>query len=301
MAEPLKNKLVNFEVLPPSGVWNNIAYELKEINKFSFISQKMYDYEIVPPENTWQAIHLTLHNNIKAPFQLPVRRIKRPVYKIMAAAAMLGVILLGALYFFNNSSYKNRISHQNLLEDNNENKLPDIITDKIPAPSPYGSVQAPQINTALTSSINKPKRKYAPGKNKTLRNTIVKNVRSLGTELAIFIAAKPIRNERGYIIQDLELINEVSDNNYISITGPNGQQTKISSKLMNGLLYLNEDSNIEQFEGYFDKTFIESLIWKARFQDWRQKIIQTSFIPSSANFMDILEFKDLIMKDRENQ
>lgn len=89
--------------------------------------------------------------------------------------------------------------------------------------------------------------------------------------------------------------------NYISVTGPNGQQTKISSKFVNVLLYMNNDSNIEQFEGYFSKTFLESLVWKSKFQDWRNKILQTSLIPSADNFMDILELKDLIVKDEKVQ
>ncbi|MEJ7914218.1 MAG: hypothetical protein WKF70_13745, partial [Chitinophagaceae bacterium] len=154
--------------------------------------------------------------------------------------------------------------------------------------------QATAISTIASNFITRKEKKNSFGSgNKSLRKSIVKIASSIISARQISIAAKPIRNERGDIIQDMNLVS-IAGNKYITITGPNGQQTKISSKFLNLLLYLNRDSDIQVFEGYFDKNFLESLIWKSRFDDWRKKIIQTSFSPSSTNFMDILEFKDLI-------
>ena len=134
---------------------------------------------------------------------------------------------------------------------------------------------------------------------KELRNTKIQQSIFPGSELEIMIAAKPIRNANGEIIQNTQMKINHDDKQYISITGPNGQQTKISSKFLHLLLFINDDSDIDQVDGYFDKNFLESLIWKSRFQEWRNEIINTSFVPSLANFMDILEFKDLITKDKQ--
>jgi hypothetical protein len=112
------------------------------------------------------------------------------------------------------------------------------------------------------------------------------------------IAAKPIRNAKGEIIQNPRIINNPGSN-YISITAPNGEQTKISSKFLHLLMFLNDANDIDQVDGYFDKNFLESLIWKSRFQEWRNEIINTSFGPSSTNFMDIFELKELITEERQ--
>lgn len=302
MSEQLKNKLHDYEIPPPPGVWENIYYELKENNELLFLSQKMYNYEVDPPEASWQIISQDLVQNLTFEFnQPPVKRINKRMYVIIAAATVVGVILLGSLYIVNSINFKSRISAR---QDSNPEKVENKPAEPLSIATPPNKSEprlAPHMSATISGSIiHKAKNKNVRESNKILHNTLINNVRSLGTELGIIIQPKPIRNEKGYIIQNLNQM-KVGANDYISITGPNGQQTKISSKFMNVLLYLNGDNNIEQFEGYFSKSFMESLIWKSRFQEWRDKILQTSLIPSSYNFMDILEFKDLIIKDKEKQ
>jgi hypothetical protein len=85
--------------------------------------------------------------------------------------------------------------------------------------------------------------------------------------------------------------------NYISVTGPNGEQTRISTKFANYLMYLNKDGGDN--EEYIDYLIRNSNFWKTRFEQWRNKILQqASFIPSSTNFFDIIELKELL---KDNQ
>lgn len=300
MSEELKYKLQSYEAAPPSDAWDNVRMELAEVNELLPVSQKLYDFEVAPPDLSWQVISAALNQVIAQPHEAPVKKLNRRIFTMVAAAAVLGVILLGSLYLVNNISSKSRFSDiQPDSPGNNENKTstPPIVLP----PSKRDNSIGQQMNASISDNIiNKQKNKLNKDTGKILRNTIIKSVRSFGSDLGIIIQPKPIRNERGYIIQNLNLMN-LGGNDYISITGPNGQQTKISAKFLNVLLYMNDDSNIEQFEGYFSKTFMESLIWKSRFKEWRNKLIQTSLIPSPDNFMDILAFKDLIMKDKENQ
>ena len=106
----------------------------------------------------------------------------------------------------------------------------------------------------------------------------------------IIISSAPIVDANGVIIRDLDVLT--TNSNYIMVTGPNGQQTRISAKFASVIRYLN--SNTADTEEYLDKVIKESDTWKKRFQEWRSKISQSSFIPSSANFLDIIEFKNLI-------
>lgn len=305
MPEQLKNKLFNYEVPPPPGAWKEVATELVNTNEFLPLSRKMYDFEVTPPAAAWKSIASLLDNHDETINETPVKSIPRRVNHIMAAAAIFGILLMGSLYILYNNSSRRQMSDvqknlKNLTNGDQKNKQTEPI-----APSPNTNLpkldykQNPAVASLASDFITrKEKKNYSRGNNKSLRNTIVNIAHSL-IEPTITIAAKPIRNEKGDIIQDMRLVN-VTENKYISVTGPNGQQTKISAKFMNLLLYLNGDSDIEEFDGYFDKNFLESLIWKSRFEDWRKKIIETTFSPSSTNFMDILEFKDLIMKDKEN-
>jgi len=300
MSEELKYKLQDYEAAPPPDAWDNVRLKLAEINELLLVSEKLYNYEVIPPDTSWQVILAGLNQVSVQPHQGPVKKLNKRVFAMVAAAAVLGVILLGSLYLVNNISSKSRFG--GIKPDspgNNQNKSSTPLT--VPLQIKRNNSISQQMNASISDNIiNKQKNKLNKDTDKILRNTIIKNVRSFGSELGVIIQPKPIRNERGYIIQNLNLMN-LGGNDYISITGPNGQQTKISAKFLNVLLYMNDDSNIEQFEGYFSKTFMESLIWKSRFKEWRNKLIQTSIIPSPDNFMDILSFKDLIMKDKENQ
>lgn len=187
---------------------------------------------------------------------------------------------------------------QTSASDHNESEQPETADNESPSSISPESEPSRQL-MASAYPVQKNKRPPAKKNDKALRNATINTGHSFGTELAIMIAAKPIRNKKGDIIQDVNLMKP-HGKKYINVTGPNGQPTRISSKFLNVLLYMNDDSNIESYEGYFDKSFIESLVWKTRFEEWRKKIIQTSFIPASTNYLDILELKDFILKEKED-
>lgn len=292
--QPFKDKLLNYEVTPPIDAWAAIADELLTSNDLLPLSKKLSDYEVAPPVDAWTFISKSLLTETELPSGVLATYFKIPLFKVIAAAAILGVLITGGLY----------LSHLDLLKDTL------AVTHIYKADSINGESETKSTATAPITDdselsddpiipVGVPKaRKSSATTGKELRNTKIQQTVLPRSEMEIMIAAKPIRNASGEIIQNHQITN-YEDNQYISITGPNGQQTKISSKFLNMLLFINDDSDIDQVDGYFDKNFLESLIWKSRFQDWRNKIISTSFVPSSANFMDILEFKDLITKDKE--
>jgi hypothetical protein len=110
---------------------------------------------------------------------------------------------------------------------------------------------------------------------------------------SISIAARPILDARGQVIFYPKIVLS-DDGQHIDITAPNGQQTRISSKFINVLLYLNTN----EAESYDDDS-LESEMWQKKFDEWRTTIMQNSFIPSSTNFFDIMELKELVTKDSQ--
>jgi hypothetical protein len=293
MVKTYKDKVTSFEVQPPLVAWDYISEELIANKELLAISNKLFNYEVDPPLNTWSTIITSLKKEDRAIKKFSIIKQKNRFLSYTAAAAIVGIIVVGLLFFNNVNVLKNQLTTSHTFITNYKKaQTEDPIVKSLPLisiPDAEEIMEAPAVTTYKTN-------KNFTKNNKVLQNTKVKNSLFHGNELQIIIASKPIRNANGIIIQDPEIINNPGSK-YISITGPNGQQTKISSKFLHMLLFINDDSDIDEVDGYFDKNFLESLIWKSRFQDWRNEIINTSFVPSSTNFMDILDFKDLIMKD----
>lgn len=293
MLKTYKDKIISFEVQPPPVAWDYISEELIANKELLPISNKLFNYEVDPPLNAWSTIITSLKKEDRTTENFSIIKRKNRFLSYTAAAAILGIIVVGIQYFNNVNVLKNQLTTSHTLITNYKKAQTEAPVVKslplISKPDAEGIMEAPAVTTYKTN-------KNFTKNNKVLQNTKVKISLFPSNELQIIIAAKPIRNANGIIIQNSEIVNNPGSK-YISITGPNGQQTKISSKFLHMLLFINDDSDIDEVDGYFDKNFLESLIWKSRFQDWRNEIINTSFVPSSTNFMDILDFKDLIMKD----
>ena len=286
MSDPLKNKMFNYEVTPPEGVWKNVASNLQESNEYLALSAKMYDVEVMPPATSWAAISQALGN------EQPIRArpVRRLIFKLAAAAVLLGVILTGSLYF---------------LAD--ESQLQTAGNIKEPVQVPAQSKEQAETNEdedleiqqrsdeRIIYAVNEPRHTSgarSSSKVRSLRKVRINEPSTEGTDISVPV--RPIRNEWGDIIQDPQIISNGEE--YISVTGPNGQQTRISAKFIDALQYLNGSNT---YSDYADASYYESASWQRKFEEWRNKIMQTSYIPSSTNFLDIMEFKELISKDNQ--
>jgi hypothetical protein len=109
------------------------------------------------------------------------------------------------------------------------------------------------------------------------------------------VEAPLIRDANGQVILDKNLITS-PDDCYITITSPNGEQTRISSKFLHIISTLNDDVEPQD---YFDFMMQENSLWKIRFSEWKEKFMtQASLIPTATSFTDILELKDLLMENQ---
>jgi hypothetical protein len=285
MSDLLKNKFSNFEVSPPAEAWNNISSELIEHKAFLPLAEKMYNYEVQAPVNAWTNIALLLKTEAKA----PVRNIRSMLVKLAAAAVVLGAILVTGLFFMNQEKTQQAIAEKedkpvNTEKSREEPQTEDQVTPKPAITATLPAVafpSAPRVRTAVRERFERKRRALEASTVKPDYYDINKSTYNLGMQASL------IRNESGDIIQAPAVLRNGSNDEYISVTGPNGQQTRISAKFADVLLYLNKNENLQNEE------------WQRKFEDWRGKIMQTSFIPSSNNFLDILELKDFILKDNQ--
>src|SRR6478672_5435001 len=104
MTDRLQNKMYNYEVVPPSKVWGKITESLDSGDFSNGLPPRLYNLEITPPATTWEKIQLQLEEAARPTIK---RHRLTPMFRYAIAATIIGVIALGSLKFFRNSSKDN--------------------------------------------------------------------------------------------------------------------------------------------------------------------------------------------------
>jgi hypothetical protein len=309
MAAEVQHTLSNLEITPPPGAWNAIAARLD--TEFdadeSALSDKLAEFELAPPSAAWQNIEAAIVHDPAQVEAAPAIIITRPFRRWAAAAAAVVVLALGSWYIMNRdtppantftvvpvpSGNKNNTAPRN--NDAPANKEPAAVAESTrPLPRrPVAIVAAAQKLPVQPDSTNNLPDLH-PELLANLQPTGMQNVQSFSSHASPNVAAPPIRDANGDIILDKDLIF-ASDNNYIVVTGPNGEQTRISSKFLPLISSLNDKS--ESLD-YFQFFLNEDNIWKLRFNEWRDKMIrQASLIPTATNLLDIIQLKEILQEN----
>ncbi|HUQ64548.1 MAG TPA: hypothetical protein VM101_00210 [Flavitalea sp.] len=290
MPGSLQNKLQQHEVAPPPSVWGKIAMQLD--NEFVpgdiTTSLKLDNAAITPPSDMWDKIADDLRGN-DLPEKEKRANIIPLIYKKLAVAALIiGAIAVAGLYFFNNEPSQNRI----VKTVPSKQGSPSIEEYKTPAKT--GNTSSSPV--AVIKNEYKPRRKYAAEHAATEHDinyssspeqAPLYDLQTVSALQPVAVSAPPLRDKKGNIIFDASLISK-PDDEYITVTGPNGKQTRISNKFLSCLSYIN--SNLTSNE-----TDPRGIRCKMQFEEWRKKILsESAFIPTANNFFDIFELKDLI-------
>lgn len=305
MAAEVQHTLLNLEVAPPPGAWDTILarldteFDIEEIK----VSEKIGEFEMVPPALAWKNIEAAIVANPEEVEQAPVISINRPFRKWAAVAATIAALALGGWYFFGSSSTPPNntmgVVPQIVPEAKTvvpqTNNLPQVVTADVQTDRPLPrralmanpkklAVVAANYNTVLPGvDIDlEPSFDYSP-------QTGMRPIQSANTSPNV--KAPPIRDAQGNIILDTELIF-AGDNNYIVVTSPNGEQTRMSSKFLPLLSSLNGNpATLDYFHFFLN----ENNIWKMRFNEWRDKMLrQANLIPTATNLLDIIQLKEFL-------
>lgn len=314
MSGTLQNKLSNLELPPPPGNWERIASRLDRewVAAEQSVAQKLEGSTLAPPEDAW--------NNIAAAIDPPVSVEEHPAKVIpimrnkwLAAAAVIGGISLAIWVFrlnqqsgqvppaLSNPSASRTTPAQKLPEESVTidaagpiasmiSNIPQQVSvgqfyssvkkqyDRSSTPIEYDGYQAAQ-------SESEPDQEASPGRFIPKEETAV----------ITGVKAPLIRDSRGRVIMDVNLLKKGSDE-YIYVTGPNGEQTRVSARLLNVLIYMNNEDGSQG--DYLDFIYNRSETWKKKFDGWRNKLLeQSSFVPSGNTFFDILELRELLKEN----
>ncbi len=302
MNSGLSHKMYNYEVPPPSGVWEFIAAELDETELSKTLSSKLYNIQSVPPAGIWEAIAITLDNSlpvnslaerlhnteIEPPANawskivaeldevseaaIPDRRKLSPFIRYAAAASIIGLLAFGALQLFKNKG----------ADDNTEIvKAPVITPEKInttspavkeetttiPAPQAIAEAEEVRNDAALEAS----KRTYAK---------LDKPVSAKMDMAAAFYFNEAVSTGSTRGLDDMFTINEeqpVSGNinsRYIMLMTPDGNIIRMSKKLSDLVCCVSGEEQ--------DDDCMHQL------KQWKDKMANAYAGHSPGNFMDIL-------------
>ena len=291
-----KNKLSRCEIAPPAGIWDRISDELDKVfvPSDSPIASKVENISVRPPDAAWTEIESFLDNE-----RTPLKQgwVTPMLFKRITIAAMFAaVVAVSIMYLFTGGRTNSEIESAVIGKTNLDIKTD--VSNILPTPSPATEIAVKSL-TAHTRLIPNRQPLFAQpaGAASGMESEILDrmndphltSVRTVKAEQRVSVPAPSIRDANGNIILDVNLISKPNDP-YITVTGPNGCQTKISSKFVNCLSYLNGDIS-------FDGANNDGVIWKDRFQSWRDRLLnQDSFIPAANNFFDIFEMKDIIQE-----
>lgn len=296
MSGPLQNKLQQYEATPPSSVWEKLSQRLDD--EFAVadspVSEKLMHSSIVPPPQVWDQIAVELGSD--AVKETKQRTVIPTIYKRLAVAAIaIGLIALGLVYFTGNTKVQ-----QPEIVNLTPQKSPSVpkrptepqIADVTPI-APTHERAAPTSNKKNTERITESFNATSDVTNESSQPSPEQApLYELGTVSAlqpVSVSAPPLRDKKGNLILDLATISNPNDA-YITVTGPNGKQTKISSKFLSCLGYMNGNISASDLDS-------KGIRCTAQFDEWRRKLLsEPGFIPTANNFFDIFELKDLLQE-----
>ena len=288
MSGNFQDKLKQLETPPPAGVWDKIAETLD--HEFSpsdsKLAKKLYDWEADPPPFLFNTILAAISPETRERKVVPIWR------RASVAAVILGIAALTVFFLFRPG---NSIEQQNAagitIPGKPQPERPASVPE-VPAPVPViVEPTGPAIaSTASFRKKNSPRLYYT--NQPAVQYAGVNSIRPANSYSAITVDGPPITDRDGNIIMDETLVIH-PDGNYIIVTSPNGEQTRISRKFFKMLSLMNGSSG---------KIYLtaENFEWKSRFDEWKAKLQQTNFIPTAGNFLDIMDFKELV-EEKYNQ
>jgi hypothetical protein len=278
------------EVTPPPGTWNEIAAALDHTENNSW-QTRLYEKEVAPPAGVWEAINTALDTtDTKVITMQPGRSNKKFYYRLAAAAAVIVAIAGTALWYAGKQPTDTAIQPlaKNTTNNNPVNSAVKETAETIALPA--AETQEKQQPAAIAKKQTKQAVTQADDKTIPPLEYVKNNQMGFLPENPVLNNSKKLPDNNGQVNTDIALM-EAPANTYISISGPDGQSIRVSSKFANLIGYLGDGPIKEE---RLDVIIRESALWKATFRQWREKMISNTAAPSLDNFMDIIEMSKLL-------
>jgi hypothetical protein len=260
-----QKKLYQHEENPPPFIWDELTKVLAD--EPYQIRQSLNEYSVTPPSKIWENINTKIGNE-EIPVTIPLRYKIRNSSALSYAAAITGIGLFIALIVFLLNNKSNEIGVKDLaaglnfqdspLTENNKDTNQDIQNNQS-LTQPAGDNITSENNAAFDKTIASKEKKINPNKSPQKKNS----------------------QKVSY-----------SDGNYIVVYENDGQSKRVSYKLadMVQLLHPNDQSA--------SNAQVDAQRWNKKISEWKEKMGNSTFIPSGSNFFDIAEMAEMLNTEK---
>ncbi len=272
LSRKFPSTLFNMESAPPALAWQKIAATLDEPALVQVYAAKLAGIEIAPPATAWEKIKTAIEPE-------PVQRIFSPWIKYAAAAAIIGLLVVGGTRLFNSPKNNNGIANESSVNPRQTN---DPVKESIPVVD--GELAIADMNAAIEearddAALEASKHVFAKLDVNAKRSKI-KNAAGFAFSLDDEYLPTETVSTRG--------LPEFGDENtsapppgepdltsrYIVLMTPEGNIIRISKKLRNLVCCVSGEE--------MDKDCVDQL------KKWREKIASPAAAHSPGNFLDLL-------------
>jgi hypothetical protein len=272
----LQNKILNYVVAPPAGVWEKITEALDESELTHEFPSKLYAAEIMPPVSAWNKIASSLEAEQQS--AIPERRRIFPFLKYAAAAAIIGFLAWGGIFLLNSKPEKKDMAKQELKSTGNNLSAPvadqtgNILKEIISSPDNANLSEEARNDAALEAS----KATFAKLDISQKRKT-----KEIASEY--YFDSSPVSGNIPALLQheEIDLCNLSS--RYITLITPEGNIIRMSKKLTDMVCCVSgEDENNE---------------CRDQIKKWREKIVCSPTCHSTGSFMDMLDLVEALQEN----
>jgi hypothetical protein len=273
MSSVIQNKILNYEVSPPAGVWKKIEDALDESELAQEFPSRLYGAEVIPPVSAWNKIANSLDADQEA--AIPQHRKISPLLKYAAAAIVIGLLAWGGIQLLNNRSGNKEVVKQEVIQPEKDN--PGSLTDQ--------NNNTPDENIASADNSISSEEARNDAALEASKKTFAKldmPVKNRIKEIAAgYYFASSVGDENIPGIIPNEDINPGNlSSRYITLMTPEGNIIRMSKKLTDMVCCVSgEDENED---------------CKDQMKKWREKIICSPTCHSTGSFMDMLDLVEAL-------
>ena len=282
-----RSDVLKLEVQPPSFTWNKIAEQLDTEPQENF-SKKIYEYEVAAPSATWENIIAVLDAEQTTAPVIPIRKNYSRLFRIAAAAAIIGFIAWAGFNLLNNE--KSTTDDNNIAQKDGKTIVP--VT-----PPAVDTKQTPSIETktenntlaeatteiALVKANDNGVKKWKPA--------LKKQQESIYT----FAATESHSGSDDFVIADTKSLHlknkpvtKTSDNDsearYLVYLTEQGDIVKLSKKLADMKCIYTKEGNVSQDA----LAKLDASQCNDQLKYWQEKMANSS-LQSSSNLLELIE------------
>ncbi len=267
MSSTVQNKILNYEVSPPAGIWKKIEEALDESELAHEFPSKLYGAEVIPPVSAWNKIA----NSLAAEHEeaIPEHRRISPLIKYAAAAVVIGLLAWGGIRLLNNRPGNKEVVKQEVIKPEKDSNGPLINQDNN---TPDENIASAGNNISLEEARNDAALEASKKTFAKLDLPVKSRIKEIaaGYHFASSFGTENIPE----ILPEDEINPGNLSSRYITLMTPEGNIIRMSKKLTDLVCCVSgEDENDE---------------CKDQIKKWREKIICSPTCHSAGSFMDII-------------